>query len=81
MALGDEKAQVERTSHDVSKTSNSLKEKDLENTTPSHIPRSDEEYNVTLKTWLVVIVRTMGIYLIGLSWLIKLADPVSFVRH
>jgi hypothetical protein len=55
MAATDEKAEVERTSHEVSKTSQSLKDHDVE-LNPSHIPQSDEEYNVTLKTWCVVTV-------------------------
>lgn len=57
MAPTDEKAEVERTSHEVSKTSQSLKDHDVERN-PSHIPQSDEEYNVTLKTWCVVVVSS-----------------------
>jgi hypothetical protein len=53
MALGDEKAEIERASHEVSKASN-----DIENPTGSYLPRSDEEYNVTLKTWCVVVVSS-----------------------
>lgn len=49
MAIGDEKAEVDR-------TSNSVKEQDGENTMAGYLPRSDEDYNVTLKTWLVVTV-------------------------
>jgi hypothetical protein len=55
----EEKPEVDRTSADadvVVKTSDSLKEKDAENPV-AHLPRSDEEYNVTLKTWCVVLVR------------------------
>ena len=56
MTIGDEKAQIDRTSHEISKTSNSLKEQDAENPMAGYLPRSDEEYNVTLKTWCVVTV-------------------------
>ncbi|KAF2736006.1 MFS general substrate transporter [Polyplosphaeria fusca] len=45
---------------DVVKSSNSLKEKDVEHTAAAHIPRSDEAYNVTLKTWCVVIILAMS---------------------
>lgn len=58
MAVSDEKPDVDRTSNDaeVVKPPNSLKEKDAENPVESYIPQSDEEYNVTLKTWCVVMV-------------------------
>lgn len=57
MAIADEKPEVDRTSHDVaSKKSSSLKEKDAENATTGYLPQSDEEYNVTMKTWCVVMV-------------------------
>ncbi|OAL05350.1 MFS general substrate transporter [Phaeosphaeriaceae sp. SRC1lsM3a] len=59
MAPTDEKAEVERTSHEVSKTSQSLKDHDVERN-PSHIPQSDEEYNVTLKTWCVVVILSLS---------------------
>ena len=53
----DEKPEVERASHEMSKTSGSLKEKDAENNAMAgYLPQSDEEYNVTIKTWCVVIV-------------------------
>lgn len=48
---GDEKAEVDRASHEVSKTS-----QDVEHANRSYLPQSDEEYNVTLKTWCVVVV-------------------------
>jgi uncharacterized lipoprotein len=56
MAISDEKAEAERTSREASKTSNSLKGHDAENPTGAYLPQSDEEYNVTLKTWCVVVV-------------------------
>ena len=55
--MGEEKPAVDRTSADAEhvKTSDSLKEKDVETAHEAYIPRSDEEYNVTLKTWCVVL--------------------------
>jgi hypothetical protein len=64
MAISDEKAEVDRTSHEASKTSNIVKEKDVENPTASYIPQSDEEYNVTLKTWCVVAVSLEALHLL-----------------
>lgn len=58
MATADTKPEVERTSREV-KTSGSLNEKDVENSPAGYLPRSDEEYNVTLKTWCVVIVSPL----------------------
>lgn len=57
--MSDEKHDVDLRSvePDIVKTSGSLKEKDAENAIDSYIPRSDEEYNVTMKTWCVVFVR------------------------
>lgn len=61
MAIADEKPEADRTSHEVvSKKSNSLKEKDAENAMTGYLPQSDEEYNVTLKTWCVVMVRRVA---------------------
>lgn len=56
MAALDEKPEADHQSAEVVKTSGSLKEKDAENPVAPYLPRSDEEYNVTLKTWCVVIV-------------------------
>jgi hypothetical protein len=56
MARGDEKAEATRTSNEIPKTSDSLKEKDAENPATAYLPQSDVEYNVTLKTWCVVVV-------------------------
>ena len=58
MAVTNEKDEVQRTSNELSKTSNSLKEKDAENQVAGYLPQSDGEYNVTLKTWCVVLVRS-----------------------
>lgn len=55
MTIADEKPEVERTSREA-KTSDSLKEKDVEDPMVGYLPRSDEEYNVTMKTWCVVLV-------------------------
>jgi len=55
MTATEEKPEVAHTAD--AKTSDSLKEKDVE--TPaatSYIPQNDEEYVVTLKTWCVVMV-------------------------
>jgi hypothetical protein len=56
MARGDEKAEAIRTSHEIPGTSHSLKEENVENPATAYLPQSDEEYNVTLKTWCVVVV-------------------------
>jgi MFS family permease len=56
MAIDDEKAEVVRASHKISKKSNSLKEKDCENPTAAHLTQPEEEYAVSLKTWCVVVV-------------------------
>jgi hypothetical protein len=53
MAISDEKAEAERTSREASKTSN-----DIENPNISYLPQSDEEYDVTSKTWCVVVVSS-----------------------
>ncbi|CAO2655346.1 Nn.00g104100.m01.CDS01 [Neocucurbitaria sp. VM-36] len=58
MAVTNEKD--ERTSNELSKTSNSLKEKDAENQAAGYLPQSDEEYNVTLKTWCVVLILSLS---------------------
>ncbi|KAH4064038.1 hypothetical protein HBI52_036910 [Parastagonospora nodorum] len=52
---GDEKAEVDRASHELSKTS-----KDVENANGPYLPQSDEEYNVTLKTWCVVVILALS---------------------
>lgn len=57
MTADEEKPEIEHQSAKVTRTSGSLKEKDAENPVQSYLPRSDEGYNVTLKTWCVVIVR------------------------
>jgi hypothetical protein len=56
MAIDDEKAEVVRASQEISKKSNSLKEKDCENPTAAHLTQPEEEYAVSLKTWCVVVV-------------------------
>jgi hypothetical protein len=56
MAIDDEKAEVERTSHETPKIPNRPQAKDTENKKAGYLPQSDEEYNVTLKTWCVVAV-------------------------
>lgn len=57
MATIDDKPEVERTSKEV-KTSDSLKGNDAENPMTGYLPRSDDEYVVTFKTWCVVFVRS-----------------------
>lgn len=54
----DEKSGVEQRPSEVEPVAigSSLKEKDEENTSGAYIPQSDAEYNVTLKTWCVVLV-------------------------
>ncbi|KAH7370985.1 fungal trichothecene efflux pump [Pyrenochaeta sp. MPI-SDFR-AT-0127] len=59
MAIADEKPDVERTSREV-KTSDSLKGKDAEDPMAGYLPRSDEEYNVTMKTWCVVLILSLS---------------------
>jgi hypothetical protein len=58
MTMNDEKPSLEQRSAEAERETpeHSLKQKDEENTTATHIPHSDEEYNVTLKTWCVVLV-------------------------
>lgn len=56
MTAAEEKPEVDQQSAEVAKTSGSLKEKDAENPMAGYIPQADEEYNVTLKTWCVVLV-------------------------
>lgn len=73
MAAMDEKAEAQRTSNEVSKTSQSLKEQDPERSA-SHIPQSDEEYNVTPKTWCVVIVSLYSVALLAPTKVVQ--DPV-----
>lgn len=68
--MAEEKPSVEHVSDEVVKTSGSLKENDAEKAMASHIPRSDEEYNVTLKTWCVVLVSVPNCY--SNQWLIPL---------
>jgi hypothetical protein len=80
MAISDEKAGAVRTSHDVSKTSNSLKEKDAENATASYLPQSNEEYVVTFKTWCVVVVSPMFNFA-NRPALTTSQDPSSFIRY
>ncbi|KAF1847133.1 MFS general substrate transporter [Cucurbitaria berberidis CBS 394.84] len=60
MATSNEKQEVQRTSNEISKTSNSLREKDAEDPMAGYLPRSDEEYNVTLKTWCVVSILALS---------------------
>jgi len=74
MAIGDEKAEVDR-------TSNSVKEQDADNAMAGYLPRSDEEYNVTLKTWLVVTVSSSRFAHHIVQALTMSLDPVSIVRH
>ncbi|KAF2651423.1 MFS general substrate transporter [Lophiostoma macrostomum CBS 122681] len=58
----EEKSEADRTSAEAEavKTSGSLKEKDVESSAVAHVPRSDEEYNVTLKTWCVVLILSLS---------------------
>ncbi|KAF2011386.1 MFS general substrate transporter [Aaosphaeria arxii CBS 175.79] len=58
----DEKQEVDQHSFegDPVKNSGSLKEKDEEHNAQSYIPQSDEEYNVTVKTWCVVLILAMS---------------------
>jgi hypothetical protein len=72
MAIGDEKAEVDR-------TSNSVKEQDNEITMAGYLPRSDEDYNVTLKTWLVVTVSCSQLQIQQV--LILSTDLISIVRN
>lgn len=81
MAVTSEKQDVQRTSNEVSKTSNSLKEADAENPMAGYLPRSDEEYNVTLKTWCVVAVGLDTSYFTGMEWLIEVSDSRAFVWY
>lgn len=59
--MTEEKPAVDQRSTDagVTKSSESLKEKDAEKAMTNYLPQSDEEYNVTLKTWCVVLVSTL----------------------
>lgn len=58
MTAADEKPDVDQRSVEPEgvKFSGSLKEKDVEHNAASYLPQNDEEYNVTLKTWCVVLV-------------------------
>jgi hypothetical protein len=78
MAVMDEKPEVQRTSNEASKTSQSLKEQDPERSA-SYVPQSDEEYNVTLKTWCVVIVSLYSVASLAPTEVVK--DPVFELRN
>ncbi|KAF2744998.1 MFS general substrate transporter [Sporormia fimetaria CBS 119925] len=60
--MTDEKTALDHTASEENpvKSSSSLKEKDIENAVPSHIPQSDEEYVVTFKTWCVVAILALS---------------------
>lgn len=53
-----EKRDIEHDSAEEVKCSDSLQEK--ENATQSYIPQNDEKYNVTLKTWCVVMILALS---------------------
>jgi len=79
--MSEEKADIDRGSPEAVKTSDSLKEKDVENTADTYTPRSDEEYNVTLKTWCVVLVSVVPSTSCTDLWLTSLADFVFVLRY
>lgn len=56
--MSGEKQNIEQNLAEEFKRSNSLREK--ENATQSYIPQDDEEYNVTLKTWYVVMILALS---------------------
>ncbi|KAJ4290204.1 hypothetical protein N0V90_010419 [Kalmusia sp. IMI 367209] len=55
MAIENEKSDVERQSAEFATTLGSLREEDGGAETGAYLPRGEEEYNVTFKTWCVVI--------------------------
>jgi hypothetical protein len=57
----EEKSTLEQRSFEAEQepVANSLKQKDEENTPGTRLPQSDDEYNVTLKTWCVVLVSIL----------------------
>ena len=82
--LHDEKPAVDQRSvEDVDhvKRSSSLKEKDAENPTASYIPQSDEEYNVTMKTWCVVMVNSILVVTAILSHAYQWLDSLTLLWH
>ncbi|KAF1943765.1 MFS general substrate transporter [Clathrospora elynae] len=76
MATAEEKPEVEKASKEV-KTCKTLKEKDVETPMTGYLPRSDEEYNVTLKTWCVVSILALSY---GISfWIVPSLSACSAV--
>ncbi|KAF2466187.1 MFS general substrate transporter [Lindgomyces ingoldianus] len=75
--MSKEKPEVDQTSAVAVTTSGSLKDNDIEKAATSYLPQSDDQYNVTLKTWCVVIILALSY---GISfWIVPALSAVQSV--